>query len=48
MSRQAVTKHLIQLEEANLVEVRWEGRGKVPLPQPRADPRDHQTLDQTV
>jgi DNA-binding transcriptional ArsR family regulator len=28
MSRQAVTKHLIQLEEAHLVEVRWVGREK--------------------
>ena len=29
MSRQAVTKHLIQLEEANLVVVRWRGREKL-------------------
>ena len=28
MSRQAVTKHLLQLEEANLVVVRWVGREK--------------------
>ena len=28
MSRQAVTKHLIQLEEASLVVVRWQGREK--------------------
>ena len=28
MTRQAVTKHLIQLEEANLVVVRWLGREK--------------------
>ena len=28
MSRQAVTKHLLQLEEANLVVVRWKGREK--------------------
>jgi DNA-binding transcriptional ArsR family regulator len=29
MSRQAVTKHLIQLEEANLVAVKWSGREKL-------------------
>jgi DNA-binding transcriptional ArsR family regulator len=29
MSRQAVTKHLIQLEEADLVVVRWSGREKL-------------------
>ena len=29
MSRQAVTKHLIQLEEANLVAVHWKGREKL-------------------
>jgi len=29
MSRQAVTKHLVQLEEANLVAVRWQGREKL-------------------
>ena len=29
MSRQAVTKHLIQLEEANLVVVHWKGREKL-------------------
>ena len=29
MSRQAVTKHLIQLEEANLVVVHWQGREKL-------------------
>jgi DNA-binding transcriptional ArsR family regulator len=28
MSRQAVTKHLVQLEEANLVAVQWRGREK--------------------
>jgi DNA-binding transcriptional ArsR family regulator len=28
MSRQAVTKHLLQLEEANLVVIRWVGREK--------------------
>lgn len=28
MSRQAVTKHLLQLEEANLVVVHWQGREK--------------------
>ena len=28
MSRQAVTKHLLQLEEANLVAIRWAGREK--------------------
>ena len=28
MSRQAVTQHLQQLEEANLVAVQWEGRAK--------------------
>ena len=28
MSRQAVTKHLLQLEEANLVVTRWAGREK--------------------
>lgn len=28
MSRQAVTKHLKQLEEANLVAVQWQGREK--------------------
>jgi len=28
MSRQAVTKHLVQLEEANLVAIRWQGREK--------------------
>ena len=28
MSRQAVTKHLVQLEEANLVMIRWQGRKK--------------------
>ncbi len=28
MSRQAVTKHLLQLEEANLVVTRWVGREK--------------------
>ncbi|HVO33895.1 MAG TPA: helix-turn-helix transcriptional regulator [Elusimicrobiota bacterium] len=28
MSRQAVTKHLVQLEEAQLVVVRWAGREK--------------------
>jgi DNA-binding transcriptional ArsR family regulator len=29
MSRQAVTKHLLQLEEANLVVVKWRGREKL-------------------
>jgi len=29
MSRQAVTKHLVQLEEANLVAVHWKGREKL-------------------
>src|SRR5882672_6969439 len=29
MSRQAVTKHLVQLEEANLVVVHWQGREKL-------------------
>ena len=29
MSRQAVAKHLVLLEEANLVAVRWEGREKL-------------------
>jgi DNA-binding transcriptional ArsR family regulator len=29
MSRQAVTKHLLLLEEANLVTVVWEGREKL-------------------
>lgn len=29
MSRQAVTKHISLLEEANLVAVRWEGREKL-------------------
>ena len=29
MSRQAVTKHLVLLEEANLVVVRWRGREKL-------------------
>ena len=29
MSRQAVTKHLMLLEEANLVAVQWEGREKL-------------------
>ena len=29
MTRQAVTKHLLQLEEANLVVVRWSGREKI-------------------
>ena len=29
MSRQAVTKHLLQLEEANLVVVHWKGREKL-------------------
>ena len=28
MSRQAVTKHLLQLEEASLVVIRWVGREK--------------------
>jgi DNA-binding transcriptional ArsR family regulator len=28
MSRQAVTKHLVQLEEADLVAIRWQGREK--------------------
>ncbi len=29
MSRQAVTKHLVQLEEAHLVVVHWKGREKL-------------------
>ena len=29
MSRQAVTKHLLQLEEADLVVVHWKGREKL-------------------
>ena len=29
MSRQAVTKHLLQLEQANLVAVQWRGREKL-------------------
>lgn len=29
MSRQAVTKHLLQLEEAHLVVVQWSGREKL-------------------
>lgn len=29
MSRQAVTKHLAILEEANLIAVRWQGREKL-------------------
>ena len=29
MSRQAVAKHLLLLEEANLVAVKWEGREKL-------------------
>lgn len=29
MSRQAVTKHLLQLEDANLVTVQWSGREKL-------------------
>jgi DNA-binding transcriptional ArsR family regulator len=29
MSRQAVTKHLVQLEKANLIVVQWKGREKI-------------------
>ena len=29
MTRQAVTKHLVQLEDANLVVVEWHGREKI-------------------
>jgi DNA-binding transcriptional ArsR family regulator len=29
MSRQAITKHLLLLEEANLVTTRWQGREKL-------------------
>ncbi|MBS1903566.1 MAG: helix-turn-helix transcriptional regulator [Bacteroidetes bacterium] len=29
MSRQAVTKHLVILEEANLISVKWRGREKL-------------------
>lgn len=29
MSRQAVTKHLVILEEANLIAIKWQGREKL-------------------
>src|SRR5581483_6274732 len=34
MSRQAVTKHLLQLEDANLVVVKWQGREKLHFVKP--------------
>jgi DNA-binding transcriptional ArsR family regulator len=43
MTRQAVTKHLLLLEAANLVVVAW--AREAALPQPGADPRDLRALD---
>ena len=45
MTRQAVTKHLKLLEEANLVVTIWRGREKLHLSQPGADPRNRRALD---
>jgi DNA-binding transcriptional ArsR family regulator len=48
MTRQAVTKHLVILETANLVVTRKRGTRKAPLPQSSADPRDLHALDWQV
>ena len=43
MTRQAVTKHLAVLEEANLVVTIWRGREKLHYLNPGADPRDRRS-----
>jgi DNA-binding transcriptional ArsR family regulator len=46
MTRQAVSKHLAILEQANLVAIVWRGREK--LPQSGADPRHRRSLDREI
>ena len=48
MSRQAVTKHLRLLEEANLVATVLARAREAALPQPGPDQRDRGTLDRQV
>ena len=48
MTRQAVTKHLGLLEEANLVATVQAGPREAALPQSGADPRDRRALDREI
>ena len=48
MTRQAVTKHLALLEDANLVATVWKGPGEVALLEPRSDPRNLRAVDRQV
>ena len=48
MTRQAVSKHLGILEEANLVASREAGQRETALPQPGADPRHRRALDREI
>ena len=48
MTRQAVTKHLGILEEANLVTTYQTRSREAALPQSRADPSDRRTVDQEI
>jgi DNA-binding transcriptional ArsR family regulator len=48
MSRQAVTKHLAILQEANLVAARRRGPGETAIPQSGSDQRDRRTLDRQI
>ena len=48
MTRQAVSKHLAILEDANLVATVRRGEGEAALPQSGADPRDRRTLDREI
>ena len=48
MTRQAVTKHLVLLEEANLVATRAARAREAALPQSGADPRDRAALDRQI
>ena len=48
MTRQAVSKHLAILEDANLVATVWRGPREAALPQSGADPRDRGSLDREI
>jgi DNA-binding transcriptional ArsR family regulator len=48
MTRQAVSKHLAILEDANLVAVVWRGPREAALPQSGADPRHRGSLDREI
>jgi DNA-binding transcriptional ArsR family regulator len=48
MTRQAVSKHLAILEDANLVVTVKQGQREAALPQPGADPPNRRALDRQI